>query len=411
MRLVSTLQSFLALATLASSVILQNGQVRETNYPDTKIASIGSNTTGWKTYGPNATELSYKGRWDKKHISWWAAPGLKFGFEGQDVAITFGEYTSQGVLIAYRVAGLDWQFTNVTANATHHLVSPSTPGLNATLPDQLPLTFEMRVTNWGYGVQISAIHLSRPSHLIKLPNYSKSLEFIGDSLTAGMYATYEAFSGFGYTIGAGLGNVEFSVTAHPGICLHDANCWGNPRGQTYQWFQTRDTNARALTIYPSNTTEPWDFAAHQSADIVLINLGTNDNNTANNVTNAQYLSSYIAFVADVHTVYPDAQIILMSLWNGFYQSGNTYKQAGAFVDEIYNVYQHYQDGGFVHYFNSTGILQHNDIGPQWHPTDAGHLKIASHVMQYIRIKFGWEFAATGPEVQHDTLYWNDESSY
>lgn len=74
------------------------------------------------------------------------APGLKFGFEGQNVAITFGEHTSQGVLIAYRVAGLDWQFTNITAGATHHLVSPNTPGLSATLPNQLPLTFELRVT-------------------------------------------------------------------------------------------------------------------------------------------------------------------------------------------------------------------------------------------------------------------------
>lgn len=77
------------------------------------------------------------------------APGLKFGFTGQDVAITFGPYTSPGVLIAYRVGGLDWQFTNITANATHRLVSPSTPGINTTLSSQLPLTFELRVTNWA----------------------------------------------------------------------------------------------------------------------------------------------------------------------------------------------------------------------------------------------------------------------
>lgn len=32
-------------------------------------------------------------------------------------------------------------------------------------------------------------------------------------------------------------------------------------------------------------------------------------------------------------------------------------------------------------------------------------------MQYIRMKFGWEFAAVGPEVQHETLYWNDQSGY
>ncbi|KAF2281468.1 uncharacterized protein EI97DRAFT_429490 [Westerdykella ornata] len=302
------------------------------------------------------------------------APGLKFGFTGQDVAITFGEHTSPGVLIAFRVGGRDWQFTNVTASSTHHLVSPNTPGLNATLPNQLPLTFELRVTNWAYGVQISAVHLSSTSKLIKIPNYSRTIEFIGDSLTSGMYATYEAFSGFGYNIGAGFGNVEFSITAYPGICLHDANCWGNPRGQTYQWFRTSDTSWRASQLY-GDKPERWDFAAHPAADIVVINLGTNDNNTANNVSSEQYLSSYMEFVPKIHEVWPKAQIILMSLWNGFYQQGNTYKQAGAWQDEIYAVYKKYESEGYVHYFNSTGILQHNDIAPQWHPTDVGHIKV------------------------------------
>jgi lysophospholipase L1-like esterase len=405
-----------SLASLSSSTILENGQVRKTHFLDTKVASIGTNSTAWTTYGPNATELSYKGRWDTQHISWWAAPGLKFGFEGQDVAISFGPNTSPGVLIAYRVGGLDWQFTNVTADATHHLVSPSTPGINATLSRQLPLTFELRVTNWAYGVQVSAVHLASSKKLIKIPNYPKTIEFIGDSLTSGMYATYEAFSGFGYNIGAGFGNVEFSITAYPGICLHDANCWGNPRGQTYQWFQTSDTSWRASQLY-GEKPEKWDFEAkggnggNGKADIVLLNIGTNDANQANNVTSAQYLSSYLDFVAKVHDVYPKAQIVLMSLWNGFYSTGNSYAQSGAFGSEIYQVYEKYKDAGYVHYFNSTGILQHNDIGPQWHPTDVGHIKIASHIMQYIRIKFGWEFGATGPEVQHETLYWNDEPGY
>ncbi|KAF2789095.1 acetylxylan esterase [Melanomma pulvis-pyrius CBS 109.77] len=410
MRLIPYACRVASLATLASSTILQNGQVRLTHFLETAIAPIDSNSTDWHTYGPNATELSYKGRWDSKHISWWAAPGLKFGFTGSQVAITFGQYTSPGVLIAFRVSGLDWQFTNVTANSTHHLVSPSTPGLGATLPSQLPLTFELRVTNWAYGVQISNIHVSSNSTLIKLPNHSKTIEFIGDSLTSGMYATYEALSGFGYAIGAGFGDVEFSITAYPGICLHDANCWGNPRGQTYQWFQTSDTSYRASQIYDT-APEKWDFAAHPAADIVLINLGTNDNNTANNVTSDEYLTSYLSFVQQVHAVYPKANIVIMSLWNGFYQTGNTYKQAGAFTDEIYQVYQQFKDEGWLHYFNSTGILQHNDVAPQYHPTDVGHVKIASHVMQYMRIKFGWEFAATGPEVQHETLYWNDEQNY
>lgn len=52
---------------------------------------------------------------------------------------------------------------------------------------------------------------------------------------------------------------------------------------------------------------------------------------------------------------------------------------------------------FVHYFNTTGIMQHNDIAPLWHPTDVGAIKVASHLQQFIRMKFGWDFYATGPE--------------
>lgn len=52
---------------------------------------------------------------------------------------------------------------------------------------------------------------------------------------------------------------------------------------------------------------------------------------------------------------------------------------------------------FIHHFNTSGILQHSDIGPQWHPTDVGAIKVASHLQQFIRMKFDWDFYATGPE--------------
>ena len=52
-----------------------------------------------------------------------------------------------------------------------------------------------------------------------------------------------------------------------------------------------------------------------------------------------------------------------------------------------------------------------DINPQYHPTDVGHVKLASHLLQYIKMNFNFVFGATGPEVQHDTLYWNDQQDY
>ena len=61
--------SIVAAASLASATIWQNDQVRITNYPNTVIDPSGYK---FNTYPPNATELSYKGRWDSQFTSWYS---------------------------------------------------------------------------------------------------------------------------------------------------------------------------------------------------------------------------------------------------------------------------------------------------------------------------------------------------
>ncbi|KAF2458393.1 GDSL-like Lipase/Acylhydrolase-like protein [Lineolata rhizophorae] len=392
--------------TLASATILQNGQVRDVLFPDTQIATVTGNDSAWTSYPPSASGISYKG----------SAPGLKFGFTGDKVALSFGEHTSPGVLVGYRLDGQDWEFTNVTAGATHQFVSASTPGFDmaddAGAPDTLR-TFELYVSNWAFGVQVVGVHVAAGGQLVGLPNFARKVEVIGDSIASGMYDTYESMAGWAWDLGAGLGNVEFGVTAYPGICLVDQDCWGNPRGQAFQWFRASDTSPRARQMYGelSEQAEMWDFESKQPADLVIVHLGTNDNNTANNVPPGLYYDTYVEFVGKVHEVWPQAQIILVGLWNGFSRVGSTWREVGAFVEDIYRVYEYYSEEGYVHYFNTTGILQHNDIAPQYHPTDVGQIKVASHLMQYVKNTFGWDFGATGPEVQHETLYWNDQEAY
>ncbi|KAI1099584.1 SGNH hydrolase-type esterase domain-containing protein [Jackrogersella minutella] len=425
------LTCLLSLCSLVSGTILQNGQVRATDYPDTKI-NISSYE--FQTYDANATELSYKGRWDSKKVSWWSAPGLVFGFTGDTVAITFGDLTTDKTLIGYRIGGMDWSFTNVTAGGTHLLTTPSTPGVNATFPIS-PLTFELRVTNWAYGVQIRQIHLAPGASLIKVPPHSRTVEFIGDSLAAGMYTSYEGLSSFAYGVGAGLGAAEYYVTAYPGICAADRDCWGNPRGQVHQWFYTSDTSGRAAEIW-GDEPEPWDFDAQETTpDIVIINLGTNDNNSANNVSTEVYVDAYTKLIQGIHGKYPKAQVIVMQLWIGFHPTGNSYEQDLGYEQELQDIVAYFNsdaylskpviwDGttntattleepsqSFVHYFSTRGIMQHNDIGPQYHPTDVGAIKVASHLIQFIKLTFVWDLVATGPELFHDTLYWNDEQNY
>ncbi|EMR80457.1 putative gdsl-like lipase acylhydrolase domain protein [Botrytis cinerea BcDW1] len=420
----------LSLSYVVTATIWQNDQVRITNYPDTKI---DLDSSIFADYPPSAPELSYKGRWDSKYVSWWSAPGLKFGFTGEKVAITFGPLTSDTVLVGYRVNGQDWQLTNITTNATHLLVSPESPAIDVGWPIN-PSTFELRVTNWAYGVQISAVHLSKGERLIKIPKSSRTIEFIGDSLSSGYTATLEGLSSFAYGMGAGLGNTEYSITAYPGVCLVDQLCWGNTRGMFHQWYYTSDTSPRATQIW-GDKPELWDFSKQDDADIVVINLGTNDSNGAINVTSSEYVAQYTLLIEGIHAVWPNAQIVLMSLWEGFFAYGNSYAQAQGFASEIYNIYQyfnsekylsnpvlynprtnstyssHQRSAPFVSYFNTTGLMQHNDINPAYHPTDVGHIKVASHLIQYVRMKFGWELYANGPEIFHDTLYWNDIQSY
>ena len=57
--------------------------------------------------------------------------------------------------------------------------------------------------------------------------------------------------------------------------------------------------------------EPWDFKKHPAADIVVINIGTNDHNEANNVSTDAYIDALTKIIQGVHGKYPKAQVIVM----------------------------------------------------------------------------------------------------
>ena len=190
----------------------------------------------------------------------------------------------------------------MTANSTYQFVSATTTAANLTNTTLgQSQTFEMRVTNWAYGMQLAGVLVDADASLFKVPDLPKTIEIIGDSLSAGQYATYEGISSWSWGFWEGYGNAEFSITAYPGICLVDKQCYGNLRGQAFQWFQTSDTSGRAIEIW-GNNTELWDFSAPPQADITVINIGTNDNNTSNNITGPEFQSTYIDFIANIYAV-------------------------------------------------------------------------------------------------------------
>ncbi|KAA8644409.1 hypothetical protein EYZ11_002789 [Aspergillus tanneri] len=388
-----------ASASLISATILENGQERLNPWPGQ--ASNISLDDSWRNYDADASEISYKGRWDSKKIGWWSAPGIKTEFTGDRLAVSFGEHTTDGVLVAYRIGSLDWLFSNVTARSTYQFVSPETD--MGGIPAGDPKIFELRA-------QIAGVSVASDAHLSKVEPFKKKVEIIGGSLASGQYGTYETLSSWSWLYGAGLGNVEFTITAYPGVCLADMKCYGGDvHGMPWWWHRASDPGSRAGSMYDQDPEE-YDVRGEQPADLVIIQMGGNDHREPNKVPGSDFYHDYVRLIDDVHSVWPKAVVVIMTQWSVWEKRGTQYVPTSIYDEEIKRVHDHYKDKGFVHWFDTAGILQHNDINPKNHPTDVGHVKIASHLLQWTRLIMRWPLEPTG-EVQHGTLYWNDMQEY
>ncbi|KAJ5888721.1 CAZyme family CE2 [Penicillium taxi] len=402
MRITHIALSLSCLLWSAAATILQNGQVREDPYPG-QVSQVSIDDS-WNTYGPDAPEISYKGRWDSSHISWWSAPGIKLQFSGDKLAISFGSSTTDGVLVAYRIGSLDWQFSNVTADSTYQFIGPTS--LEEDQKDENK-TFELRVTNW---VQIAGVSTASDAQLTKPATFARKVEVIGGSIVSGQYATYETLSAWGYLFAAGLGNVEHTITAYPGACLADLKCYGGGvHGMGWYWHHASDPGSRASRTY-GDDPEIWDVKTKQPADLVVIQMGGNDFRHPNDVSGRDFYHAYVEFIEDLHSTWPNAVVLLVSQWGTWEKKGYSYIPSTVYEEETRQVHEHFRDRGFVYYFDTSGILQHNDIGPKNHPTDIGHIKIASHLLQWVRVVLRWNIEPMG-EVQHGTEYWNNQQEY
>lgn len=98
----------------------------------------------------------------------------------------------------------------------------------------------------------------------------------------------------------------------------------------------------SVTNHFQDNPEPWDFAKMETTpDIVVINLGTNDNNVANNVSSAAFVDAYKKLIQGVHGKYPNAQVVVMV-------SGNTSIEIKRLIlSLLYSIFYDRQLGPFA----------------------------------------------------------------
>ncbi|CAI7662585.1 unnamed protein product [Penicillium pancosmium] len=400
---VTHILGWLAWSLHASATILQNGQEREDPWPGQ--ASVITLDDSWKTYEADAPEIAFKGRWDSKHVSSCCELRAQYQrWRPRRVPVTpprCPPRLDHDPDSLNSVGNLDWQYSNVTADATYQFVGDNSE--LGDVPADTGKVFEMRV-------QIASVSSAGDAHLSVPPRFEKKVEVIGGSVAAGQYGTYETLSSWSWLLVAGLGNVEHTITAYPGVCLVDKQCYGGQsHGIGWYWHRASDPGSRARAVY-GDEPEEFDVKGDQATDLFLIQMGGNDHRHPNEIPGRNYYHGYIDLIDDLHKTHPHATVLLVSQWGSWKQDGLSFVPNEVYEDEHRAIHEHYKDQGFVYYFSTKGLLQHNDINPKNHPTDVGHIKLASHLLQWVRLVLRWELEPLG-EVTHGTLYWNNQQEY
>lgn len=184
------------------------------------------------------------------------------------------------------------------------------------------------------------------------------IEFVGDSITAGRTSSEWALTSYAWLTGENL-NAEHTNISFTGICLVDGVTCGWNEGMSVAFFKLQSV------MYGTGASD-WDFSRYQ-ARAVIINLGTNDD--AYGVSDSVFQSTYITFLQNIRAKYHNADIFVMSTFNGLKVLPT--QAAVSAVNAAGDMR--------VHFVDTTGWLSPGDFADTYHLTDGGHVKVAAQL--------------------------------
>lgn len=291
--------------------------------------------------------IKYFGRWDTsnatQYISYWGGAYVRVSFTGTTAKIKVGAATNYYA----RIDNGPWvSYTNVsgTINLTPTPLASGTHTITVAQGKDYNYVFNFQGFIFDAGAATSAP-----------PASGDIIEFIGDSITAGYAAgtgTQVNVSAYGWVCSEALGT-EHTQIAYPGICLTS----GYPGvGMDAQYFKLQNSS------YP--TSPNWDFTRY-TPRLIVVNLGTNDNNKA--VPDNTFQSTYTTFLTNIRAKFPNAEIFVMRTFLGV-KAIPTLAAVNARIAAGDNK---------VHYVNTAGWLTTADYADGLHPSVAGHIKAAN----------------------------------
>ena len=226
--------------------------------------------------------------------------------------------------------------------------------------------------NGCIGVKGITVTSSSTKPVKPTPKKDLTIEFIGDSITCAYGVEAES-----QYVGFSTSTENFSLSyAYLAAQLLDADysavCYsGHGIVSGYTNDGTKNTDSLVPPYYemvgkPNDYQAAWDFDAHP-VDVVVLNLGTNDDSYATTELEArgtEYQEKYEEFLKQIRKCNPDAHIICTL---GIMGCAELYPYIEAAVEAV-------GDTKITCY--ESPVQDMNDLGADWHPSPRTHEKNA-----------------------------------
>lgn len=226
--------------------------------------------------------------------------------------------------------------------------------------------------NGCIGVKGITVTSSSAKPVKPTPKKDLTIEFIGDSITCAYGVEAES-----QYVGFSTSTENFSLSyAYLAAQLLDADysavCYsGHGIVSGYTNDGTKNTDSLVPPYYemvgkPNDYQAAWDFDAHP-VDVVVLNLGTNDDSYATTELEArgtEYQEKYEEFLKQIRKCNPDAHIICTL---GIMGCAELYPYIEAAVEAV-------GDTKITCY--ESPVQDMNDLGADWHPSPRTHEKNA-----------------------------------
>ncbi|MDH7460119.1 GDSL-type esterase/lipase family protein [Chitinophagaceae bacterium 26-R-25] len=295
--------------------------------------------------------IKYFGRWDKsnstEYVSRWGGAYFKVAFTGTKVKLKTGANKTNYYVKIDSGPWISYKNVSDTIDVTPTALSKGKHTLCVAQGKDYNYVFSFRGLILEHGALTSDPLVS-----------SFLIEFIGDSITAGYTDDQANVSDYAWISAERLG-AEHTQIAYPGITLVS----GYPKGgMVNQYFRMGSPASIVSPMWEMNKYVP---------DMIVINLGTNDNNKR--VPDSVLQANYTEFLFKIRKQFPNAQVLVMRTFLGVKASPTL---------AAVNVRIAAGDTK-LHYVDTEGWLTKADYGDGLHPSVEGQIKAAGLLMPVI----------------------------